>query len=47
VIHPCPLFIRLETRIVLAARRNSTEHNLDLDFNSLDVQREACEAEGC
>ena len=24
--------------------RNSTEHNLDLEFNSLDAQREACEA---
>src|SRR5215204_5733995 len=24
--------------------RKSTEHNLDLDFNSLDAQREACEA---
>ena len=24
--------------------RKSTEHNLDLEFNSLDVQREACEA---
>jgi site-specific DNA recombinase len=24
--------------------RNSTEHNLDLAFNSLDAQREACEA---
>jgi hypothetical protein len=34
--------------------RKSTEHNLDLAFNSLDAQREACEAyiksqahEGC
>src|ERR1700726_476967 len=34
--------------------RKSTEHNLDLEFNSLDAQREACEAyiksqehEGC
>src|SRR6202158_4909469 len=25
--------------------RKSTEHNLDLEFNSLDAQREACEAE--
>jgi DNA invertase Pin-like site-specific DNA recombinase len=24
--------------------RKSTEHNLDLVFNSLDAQREACEA---
>jgi hypothetical protein len=24
--------------------RKSTEHNLDLAFNSLDAQREACEA---
>src|SRR5829696_7718607 len=24
--------------------RKSTEHKLDLDFNSLDAQREACEA---
>jgi site-specific DNA recombinase len=24
--------------------RNSTDHNLDLEFNSLDAQREACEA---
>ena len=24
--------------------RKSTEHNLDLTFNSLDAQREACEA---
>src|SRR4051812_32422087 len=24
--------------------RKSTDHNLDLDFNSLDAQREACEA---
>src|SRR5262249_31127840 len=24
--------------------RNSSEHNLDLEFNSLDAQREACEA---
>src|SRR5207237_3515132 len=24
--------------------RNSTDHNLDLAFNSLDAQREACEA---
>ena len=24
--------------------RKSTEHNLDMDFNSLDAQREACEA---
>jgi site-specific DNA recombinase len=24
--------------------RKSTEHNLDLSFNSLDAQREACEA---
>jgi hypothetical protein len=23
--------------------RKSTEHNLDLEFNSLDAQREACE----
>jgi DNA invertase Pin-like site-specific DNA recombinase len=34
--------------------RKSTEHNLDLEFNSLDAQREACQAyiksqahEGC
>src|SRR3979411_1687668 len=24
--------------------RKSTEHNLDLEFNSLDAQKEACEA---
>ena len=24
--------------------RKSTEHNLGLEFNSLDAQREACEA---
>jgi len=24
--------------------RKSTEHNLDLEFSSLDAQREACEA---
>src|SRR3984885_2031060 len=24
--------------------RKTTEHNLDLEFNSLDAQREACEA---
>jgi len=24
--------------------RKSTEHNLDLEFNSLDAQRESCEA---
>jgi len=24
--------------------RKSTEHNLDLEFNSLDAQRQACEA---
>jgi hypothetical protein len=24
--------------------RKSTEHNLDLEFNSLDAQREACKA---
>src|SRR3984885_2577900 len=24
--------------------RKSTDHNLDLEFNSLDAQREACEA---
>jgi site-specific DNA recombinase len=24
--------------------RKSTEHGLDLEFNSLDAQREACEA---
>jgi site-specific DNA recombinase len=24
--------------------RKSTKHNLDLEFNSLDAQREACEA---
>ena len=24
--------------------RKSTEHNLDVEFNSLDAQREACEA---
>jgi hypothetical protein len=24
--------------------RKLTEHNLDLEFNSLDAQREACEA---
>jgi hypothetical protein len=24
--------------------RKSTEHNLDLEFNSFDAQREACEA---
>ena len=27
--------------------RKSTEHNLDLAFNSLDAQREACEASLC
>ena len=26
--------------------RKSTEHNLDLEFNSLDAQRKACEASG-
>ena len=26
--------------------RKSTEHNLDLEFNSLDAQREACEMTG-
>jgi hypothetical protein len=26
--------------------RKSTEHNLDLEFNSLDAQREACEMAG-
>ncbi len=24
--------------------RKSTDHNLDLEFNTLDAQREACEA---
>ena len=34
------------TRICRCAiyTRKSTEHNLDLAFNSLDAQREACEA---
>ena len=35
------------TRMVLRCAiytRKSTEHNLDLEFNSLDAQREACEA---
>src|SRR5438067_4664455 len=33
-------------RVLLCAiyTRKSTEHNLDLEFNSLDAQREACEA---
>jgi hypothetical protein len=26
--------------------RKSTEHNLDLEFNSLDAQREACQSSG-
>src|SRR5260370_26149786 len=34
------------TKLVRCAiyTRKSTEHNLDLAFNSLDAQREACEA---
>jgi site-specific DNA recombinase len=35
-----------ERRVLRCAiyTRKSTEHNLDLAFNSLDAQREACEA---
>ena len=34
----------LETLVCAIHTRKSTEHNLDLAFNSLDAQREACEA---
>ena len=37
IISPKPLRCAIYTR-------KSTEHNLDLAFNSLDAQREACEA---
>jgi site-specific DNA recombinase len=35
-----------ERRVLRCAiyTRKSTEHNLDLEFNSLDAQREACDA---
>src|SRR5205823_12946262 len=34
---------RMKFRCAIYTRK-STEHNLDLEFNSLDAQREACEA---
>ncbi len=34
---------RKESRCAVYTRK-STEHNLDLEFNSLDAQREACES---
>src|ERR1700743_2978721 len=34
---------RKMTRCAIYTRK-STDHNLDLEFNSLDAQREACEA---
>ncbi len=33
-----------ERKVCAIYTRKSTEHNLDLAFNSLDAQREACEA---
>ena len=33
-----------ESKLCAIYTRKSTEHNLDLAFNSLDAQREACEA---
>jgi site-specific DNA recombinase len=33
----------IETNCAIYTRKSS-EHNLDLEFNSLDAQREACEA---
>src|SRR3974390_3713226 len=33
-----------EPKLCAIYTRKSTEHNLDLAFNSLDAQREACEA---
>src|SRR3974377_1957500 len=33
-----------EPKLCAIYTRKSTEHNLDLEFNSLDAQREACEA---
>ena len=35
--------VQKESRCAVYTRK-STEHNLDLEFNSLDAQREACEA---
>jgi site-specific DNA recombinase len=37
---------KVERKILRCAiyTRTSTDHNLDLEFNSLDAQREACEA---
>jgi site-specific DNA recombinase len=37
---------KIERKVLRCAiyTRKSTEHNLDLEFNSLDAQREACEA---
>ena len=37
---------KIERKVLLCAiyTRKSTDHNLDLEFNSLDAQREACEA---
>ena len=35
---------KLQTFRCAVYTRKSTEHNLDLEFNSLDAQREACEA---
>src|SRR5882757_4685095 len=40
MIQPAP---RKASRCAIYTRK-STEHNLDLEFNSLDAQREACEA---
>src|SRR5258708_38507731 len=40
MIQPAP---RKAARCAIYTRK-STEHNLDLEFNSLDAQREACEA---
>ena len=40
MIQPAP---RKAARCAIDTRK-STEHNLDLEFNSLDAQREACEA---
>src|SRR5467141_4203991 len=40
MIQPAP---RKAVRCAIYTRK-STEHNLDLEFNSLDAQREACEA---
>ena len=37
---------KIERKVLRCAiyTRKSTDHNLDLEFNSLDAQREACEA---